>query len=192
MKFEESVIGALMQDMNDDDDDDEMKKEEAPMEEEAEDDLDILLGETENHGTDADVELALARAEHLTARRPLLLNGVLLRQNPHNVGEWLRRSELYLKMDQLDRAAMALMEASQKVHARRAINGMPSTLFITLASIYEDKLQQLDQARHVFSDVCHEGSYHFKEVDDLAQLSSLSLTPWKLHQRPLPGTNEAK
>jgi len=64
---------------------------------------------------------------------------------------------------------MALVQASQKVHARRAINGMPSTLFITLSSIHEDKLQQLNQARKVFADVCHEGSYHFKEVDDLAQ-----------------------
>lgn len=28
-------------------------------------------------------------------RRPLLLNRVLLRQNPHNVQEWLKRVKLY-------------------------------------------------------------------------------------------------
>lgn len=27
-------------------------------------------------------------------QRPLLLNSVLLRQNPHNVGDWLKRVEL--------------------------------------------------------------------------------------------------
>jgi hypothetical protein len=38
-----------------------------------------------------DVELRLARLEHLMERRPLLLSSVLLRQNPHNVVEWLKR-----------------------------------------------------------------------------------------------------
>lgn len=28
-------------------------------------------------------------------RRPLLLNSVLLRQNPHNAYEWLNRVQLY-------------------------------------------------------------------------------------------------
>ena len=46
-----------------------------------------------------DVELALARAEYLMERRPLLLNGVLLRQNPHNVGEWMKRRDLFLNME---------------------------------------------------------------------------------------------
>jgi len=32
------------------------------------------------------IELEMARAEHLMERRPLLLNRVLLKQNPHHVG----------------------------------------------------------------------------------------------------------
>lgn len=40
------------------------------------------------------VEMRLARMENLMERRPLLLNSVLLRQNPHNVNEWLKRVEL--------------------------------------------------------------------------------------------------
>ena len=36
-----------------------------------------------------------SRYEHLMARRQLLLNSVLLRQNPHNVNEWLNRVKLY-------------------------------------------------------------------------------------------------
>lgn len=41
-----------------------------------------------------EVELCLARLESLMERRPLLLNSVLLRQNPHNVSDWLHRVEL--------------------------------------------------------------------------------------------------
>lgn len=44
---------------------------------------------------DVDMELRLARFEQLIARRPLLLNSVLLRQNPHNVHEWHKRVKLY-------------------------------------------------------------------------------------------------
>lgn len=44
---------------------------------------------------DIDLELRLARFEHLMERRLLLLNSVLLRQNPHNVQEWHKRVMLY-------------------------------------------------------------------------------------------------
>ncbi len=39
--------------------------------------------------------MRLARLEYLIDRRPLLLNRVLLRQNPHNVQEWLKRVKLF-------------------------------------------------------------------------------------------------
>lgn len=44
---------------------------------------------------DVELELRLARFEHLMERRLLLLNSVLLRQNPHNVQEWHKRVLLY-------------------------------------------------------------------------------------------------
>lgn len=47
------------------------------------------------HVEDVDLELRLARFELLITRRPLLLNSVLLRQNPHNVHEWHKRVKLY-------------------------------------------------------------------------------------------------
>ena len=40
---------------------------------------------------DIDLELRMTRYEDLLDRRPLLLNSVLLRQNPHNVHEWHKR-----------------------------------------------------------------------------------------------------
>eukprot|EP00957_Ditylum_brightwellii_P094275 7178190-Ditylum_brightwellii.AAC.1 len=82
------------------DNDDDSNKEEQIKQEPAEDltsDLDIFLGDIQtsdpqqSQNSSADVELALAQAEYLMSRRPLLLNHVLLRQNLHNVREWLKR-----------------------------------------------------------------------------------------------------
>ena len=42
-----------------------------------------------------EMEMQLARFEDLLERRPFLVNSVLLRQNPHNVHEWMKRAELY-------------------------------------------------------------------------------------------------
>ena len=42
-----------------------------------------------------DLQLRLRRFEKLIERRPLLLNSVLLRQNPHNVNEGLKRVGLF-------------------------------------------------------------------------------------------------
>lgn len=42
-----------------------------------------------------DLDMRLARLERLMERRPELLSSVLLRQNPHNVYEWLKRAALF-------------------------------------------------------------------------------------------------
>lgn len=53
------------------------------------DDVSCLLGDAAPAAVVAggDVELRVARLELLIDRRALLLSGVLLRQNPHNVAE---------------------------------------------------------------------------------------------------------
>jgi pre-mRNA-splicing factor SYF1 len=42
-----------------------------------------------------ELDLRLARLEHLMDRRPFLVNDVHLRQNPHNVVEWIKRVDLH-------------------------------------------------------------------------------------------------
>lgn len=42
-----------------------------------------------------ELDLRMERLERLVDRRPLLLNDVLLRQNPNNVMEWMKRVELF-------------------------------------------------------------------------------------------------
>jgi pre-mRNA-splicing factor SYF1 len=117
----------------------------------------------------SDLELALARAEDLTARRPILLNRVLLRQNPHDVGEWIKRSKLFLKNEQPEQAAAALEEALRTVMARRAVGGSPSQLVIELVKVYEENCGSVDKARDVFDRVCTNLIYEFRHVDDLAE-----------------------
>jgi pre-mRNA-splicing factor SYF1 len=43
----------------------------------------------------SDINMRLARIEYLVDKRPVLLNSVVLRQNPHNVHEWHKRAKLY-------------------------------------------------------------------------------------------------
>jgi pre-mRNA-splicing factor SYF1 len=179
VKLEEGVVEAMMELLNEEDDEEE--EEETASSNDEVGDWDILVGTTTSATTtttassnkattDADMELALARAEHLTARRPLLLNRVLLRQNPHNVGEWLHRSELYRKQrDQTQLAIAALQEALDTVDAYKAVNGMPSQIVLQLASLYEKEQHDVDKARELYNRICNQHVFAFKHVDDLAQ-----------------------
>ena len=160
VQLEEGVVEAMMELEEDEEDDEEEEKQQ---QDDDEDDWDILL-QTNNESSD--IELALARAEHLTARRPLLLNRVLLRQNPHNVGEWLRRAELYTAQKQSQLAVAALEEALTTVQANKAVNGMPSQLVLELAKLYN---KDVDKARDLYDRICNQYTYVFKQVDDLAQ-----------------------
>lgn len=48
---------------------------------------------------DIDLRMRFARFEALLLRRPLLLNSVLLRQNPNNVHEWQKRCDIYIERE---------------------------------------------------------------------------------------------
>jgi pre-mRNA-splicing factor SYF1 len=175
--FEEGLLEAAVASLEDMEDD--MEEAEDETDNADNDDWDILLGSTA-HSKLADMELAVARAEHLTARRPLLLNQVLLRQNPHNVGEWLQRADLYLKASgtgtnastsQAGQAAACLEDALRTVQSGKAVNGMPSQLVTTLLTIYEDEasLHNPAAARDLMDRMCHQVKYAFSKSDDWAE-----------------------
>ncbi|KTF94572.1 hypothetical protein cypCar_00003523 [Cyprinus carpio] len=100
------------------------------------------LGQDEDG--DIDLELRLARFELLITRRPLLLNSVLLRQNPHNVHEWHKRVKLY--EGQPRQIINTYTEAVQTIDPMKA-TGKPHTLWVSFARFYEDN-EQLDDVRH--------------------------------------------
>lgn len=112
---------------------------------------------------DIDLELRLARFEHLMERRLLLLNSVLLRQNPHNVQEWHKRVMLY--EGQPHEIINTYTEAVQTVQPHLAV-GKLHTLWVAFGKFYEEN-GQIEDARVVFEKATH---VPYTKVDDLASV----------------------
>lgn len=112
---------------------------------------------------DVDVELRLARFEHLMERRLLLLNSVLLRQNPHNVQEWHKRVQLYEGKPQ--EVINTYTEAVQTVDPKLAV-GKLHTLWVEFAKFYETN-GQVEDARLIFEKATQ---VLFVKVEDLANV----------------------
>jgi len=110
-----------------------------------------------------DLELRLARFEILMDRRPLLLNSVLLRQNPHNVHEWLKRVQLH--EDNPHEIINTFSEAIQTVDCMLA-TGKPYTLWVEFAKFYE-KHKQVKEARIIFEKSL---KVKYRHVEDLANI----------------------
>lgn len=132
-QFEESVITSKMEEQEDDEED------------------------------EIEIELRLARFENLITRRPLLLNSVLLRQNPHNVNEWSKRVELY--KDDLAKVINTYTEAIQTIEIPKSV-GKIHTLWVSFAKFYEEH-DQIDDARTIFEKAI---LVTYKAVDDLASV----------------------
>jgi len=137
--FEENVLSSKME--NDDEEDD---------------------GDDDDNETN-DIELRLARLEHLMERRPILLSSVMLRQNPHNVHEWLKRISLLNSSKEI---VSTYSLAIQTVDAKVSI-GSISQVWIEFAKFYEVH-GDLANSRVIFEKATK--SPNFKSVDELASI----------------------
>lgn len=146
VKVEESVLTAKMQLANDPD---------ASSTDEEEDEPDASMPN--------DIEMRLSRIEYLLEKRPILLNSVVLRQNPHNVFEWHKRVKLF-KGD-AKRQLTTYMEAIKTVDPKLA-NGKLSGLWLAFAKYYE-KEKDLESARTVFEQAVQ---VPFRSVEELANV----------------------
>merc|ERR550519_917118 len=117
------------------------------------------LSEDEN----VTLDLYMARYEDVIDRRPLLLNSVLLRQNPHNVAEWLNRVELFKQKEKPHEIINTYTEAVQTVDPKQAV-GKLHHLWVNFAKFYDEN-DQLDDARVILEKATHVA---FLKVDDLA------------------------
>ena len=109
---------------------------------------------------DVEVEFRMARFEDLMDRRPLLLNSVLLRQNPHNVAEWHKRVQLY--EGKPHEIINTFTEAVQTVDPKLAV-GKVNTLWVDFAKFYE-KNKQVEDARIVFEKATLVYLLHFPKL----------------------------
>ena len=88
-----------------------------------------------------------------TDRRPLLLNSVLLRQNPHNVAEWLNRVELFKQKEKPHEIINTYTEAVQTVDPKQAV-GKLHHLWVNFAKFYDEN-DQLEDARVILEKATH-------------------------------------
>jgi pre-mRNA-splicing factor SYF1 len=112
-----------------------------------------------------EIELRLARLEYLTERRPILLNSVMLRQNPNNVYEWHKRIKLY--RGDIPRMLMTYMEAIKTILPSQAY-GKLSTLWLGLGKLYEDN-SDLHNCREVYKKATST-EIEYQTIDELAYL----------------------
>lgn len=145
-KFEESVVMAKMQ-----------TKEE-------EEENEVGGGGEGMKEDDSDIDMRLARLEYLMDSRPLLLNSVVLRQNPHNVHEWHKRVKLMDK-DDTTRILMTYMEAIKSVDPKTAV-GKLSGIWLALAKFYES-YDDLVNSRSILTKAT---KVEFRNVDELASV----------------------
>ncbi len=123
----------------------------------------VLSSKMENDEDDDEIELRLARLEHLMERRPILLSSVMLRQNPHNVHEWLKRISLLSSSKEI---VSTYSLAIQTVDAKVSI-GSIAQVWTDFAKFYEVH-GDLDNARVIFEKATK--SPNFKSVDELATI----------------------
>ena len=103
------------------------------------------------------------RFEDLMDRRPLLLNSVLLRQNPHNVVEWQKRVSL---LEGKPREIVdTYTEAVQTIDPKQA-GGKLFTLWVNFAKFYETN-KQINDSRIIFEKATHVA---YLKVDDLGSV----------------------
>ena len=105
--------------------------------------------------TTESLSLRRARLEHLISSQPILLNNVRLRQNPHDIRQWLYRVTLFTdpakgadSTPQPAKAILAFTEAVKTVDPKKTA-GKLSQLWIEFARFYE-RFNDLRNARHVF------------------------------------------
>mmetsp|Transcript_16009 Transcript_16009/g.48093 ORF Transcript_16009/g.48093 Transcript_16009/m.48093 type:complete len:1025 (+) Transcript_16009:175-3249(+) len=109
-----------------------------------------------------DFEMRMAGFERLLERRPLLLNAVLLRQNPHNVAEWHTRVSVLEEQGDFRQVVETYKEALRTVdpflvpgvrfhqHSSRTVKPGPHSLWIGFARFY-DRHGMLAAARKVYA-----------------------------------------
>jgi pre-mRNA-splicing factor SYF1 len=139
-QFEESVISAHMEGIQD------VKR----------------VDGSRNEWDTIDLDLRLARLEALIDRRPLLVNEVLLRQDPNHVQEWLKRTRLY--KEQKDKVIETYQKALKTVNPKQA-HGRASLLWIHFAKYYESHQQDIQNSRNVFENAV---KIEFRNVEELA------------------------
>ena len=165
-RFEENIISMKMQQMDNDSNNDQESK----------NNIDIFEFDDPN-----DLPLRIDRLEQLYKNRAILLSSVKLRQNPHNVDEWLNRVKIYMKEDEEDEDED---ENEEEIDAEKIVetftqaiatidpfkasgNNKLSKIWIEFGKFYEEYGNDLSDTRTIYKKAT---TYNFKNIDDLSSI----------------------
>ncbi|XP_024984543.1 pre-mRNA-splicing factor SYF1 isoform X2 [Cynara cardunculus var. scolymus] len=169
-QFEESVLALKMEGMSESEDEEEDGEKKSVVEDEEDEEDDRLnVAKLEEKlkrfwlCDEKDVDLRIARLEHLMDRRPELANSVLLRQNPHNVEQWHRRVKIF--EGNPTKQILTYTEAVRTIDPMKAV-GKPHTLWVAFAKLYESH-KDIANARVIFDKAVQ---VNYKAVDNLASI----------------------
>ena len=118
---------------------------------------------TVDEDADFDLDVRMMRFEQLMDRRPFLVNDVLLRQNPNNVGEWEKRVALW--GDNKKEIVQTYTDAIAAINPKKAI-GKFHSLWANYAKLYEEG-GDLRTARIIMDKAV---KVNFRTVAELAEM----------------------
>lgn len=110
-----------------------------------------------------DINLKFFKISNLIERRPFLLSDALIRQNPNNVKEWLKRVKL-CKDDQ--ELIISTYEKAIKIVNPLKAFGKSEQLYIEFAKFYES-INKLEKANET---LFRATELHFKSLDSVATI----------------------
>lgn len=116
-----------------------------------------------NPDADTDLDIRMLRFETLMDRRPFLVNDVLLRQNPHNVPEWLKRVALW--GENKTQVVQTYTDAIAAINPKKAV-GRFHELWTNYAKLYES-VGDMRTARIIMEKAV---KVPYKSVNELAEM----------------------
>ncbi|KAL7718572.1 Pre-mRNA-splicing factor SYF1 [Entamoeba marina] len=81
-------------------------------------------------------DLIRKRIEYMENNQRLLVNSVLLRKNPNDIGEWISRAHLYVESNDVHKAVCSLIEGIKSVESGKEVNGIKADLWAHLIEWY--------------------------------------------------------
>ena len=128
--------------------------------------LDLVIKLKLESSPNAPIEMDLERLELLLERRDELVSSVVLRQNPDNVVEWIKRAKI--SRFSSDQVISTFEEALRRVDVNsKNLVGRVSTLWTEFGRYYYTVLNDVVLGRQMFERAIH---HAFKTVDDLANV----------------------
>ena len=101
------------------------------------------------------------RVNNLLQRRPFLLNSTILRRNPNNVSEWLKRIELMKEKKDFNLTKKLYEESLSTIKINEAY-GKLSELYISYAAFYEEN-NNIKKANEIYYKGCN---LNFKNTEE--------------------------